>query len=145
MATEKKINKKEKYLILLDILEQAQEVVELDEECGVTYDDLMTLVKNEVSLLDKKAEKSKELAAAKREESDALTEKIFDVLVEDEYTVIDEIVELINDVNVTRNMVTYRLGKLFQAGRVEKDQVTVEPATEEEKPRKATAYRKVTM
>ena len=64
-------------------------------------------------------------AEKKKQESDALTDRIYALLDEDLITV-DEILEELDDEEVTRNKVTARLGKLVKAGKVEKESVKVD-------------------
>ena len=96
----------------------------------------------EIASLDAKAVKAKERAAAKRAEADALMDQVEDALT-DEYQVIADIAATVAEVNpdATVSKITYRLGRLVEAGRAEKTQVTI-PASEGSKARKVQAYRK---
>lgn len=97
----------------------------------------------EIAALDAKAAKAKERAAAKKAEADVLMGQVEDALT-DEYQVIADIAAAVAGVNpdATVSKVTYRLGKLVEAGVAEKTQVTI-PATETSKARKVQAYRVV--
>ena len=97
----------------------------------------------EIAALDAKAAKAKERAAAKKAEADVLMGQVEDALT-DEYQVIADIAAAVAGVNpdATVSKVTYRLGKLVEAGVAEKTQVT-SPATETSKARKVQAYRAV--
>lgn len=97
----------------------------------------------EIAALDAKAAKAKERAAAKKAEADVLMGQVEDALT-DEYQVIADIAAAVAGVNpdATVSKVTYRLGKLVEAGVAEKTQVTI-PATETSKARKVQAYRAV--
>lgn len=97
----------------------------------------------EIAALDAKAAKAKERAAAKKAEADVLMGQVEDALT-DEYQVIADIAATVAGVNpdATVSKVTYRLGKLVEAGVAEKAQVTI-PATETSKARKVQAYRAV--
>lgn len=97
----------------------------------------------EIAALDAKAAKAKERAAAKKAEADILMGQVEDALT-DEYQVIADIAAAVAGVNpdATVSKVTYRLGKLVEAGVAEKTQVTI-PATETSKARKVQAYRAV--
>ena len=99
------------------------------------------LAEEEIALLDKKAAKAKERAATKKAEGDELTAQVKDALTE-EYQVIADIAATVaeSDADATVSKVTYRLGKLVEAGKAEKTQVTI-PATEGSKARKVQAYR----
>ena len=97
----------------------------------------------EIASLDAKAAKAKERAAAKKAEADVLMGQVQDALT-DEYQVIADIAAAVAEVNAdaTVSKVTYRLGKLVEAGVAEKTQVTLEK-TETSKARKVQAYRLV--
>ena len=98
----------------------------------------------EIASLDTKAAKAKARAAAKKAEADVLMDQVQDVLT-DEFQVIADIAAAVAEVNpdATVSKVTYRLGKLVEAGIAEKTQVTLEK-TETSKARKVQAYRAVT-
>ena len=95
----------------------------------------------EIASLDAKAAKAKERAAAKKAEADVLMGQVEDALT-DEFQVIADIAAAVaeSDADATVSKVTYRLGKLVEAGKAEKTQVTI-PATENSKARKVQAYR----
>ena len=95
----------------------------------------------EIASLDSKAAKAKERAAAKKAEADVLMGQVEDALT-DEFQVIADIAAAVAEVNAdaTVSKVTYRLGKLVEAGAAEKTQVTI-PATETSKARKVQAYK----
>ena len=95
----------------------------------------------EIASLDSKAVKAKERAAAKKAEADGLTDLVAAALT-DEFQVIADIAATVaeSDADATVSKVTYRLGKLVEAGKAEKTQVTI-PATEGSKARKVQAYR----
>lgn len=97
----------------------------------------------EIAALDAKAAKAKERAAAKKAEADVLMGQVEDALTGD-YQVIADIAAAVTAVNpdATVSKVTYRLGKLVEAGVAEKTQVTI-PATENSKARKVQAYRAI--
>lgn len=103
---------------------------------GVDADDVLDFIDRQVALLDKRAAASKERAAKKRAASDELTELIYTMIFEaDDYITADEIVEKIDDEEVTKNKVTARVSKLVKAGRVVKEQVKLEDG------KKRMAYR----
>jgi hypothetical protein len=97
----------------------------------------------EIAALDAKAAKAKERAATKKAEGDELMGQVRDALT-GEFQVIADIAAAVAEVNAdaTVSKVTYRLGKLVEAGVAEKTQVTI-PATETSKARKVQAYRAV--
>ena len=103
---------------------------------GVTCDDVLDFIDRQVALLDKRAAASKERAAKKRAASDELTELIYTMIFEaEDFITADEIVEKIDDEEVTKNKVTARVSKLVKAGRVAKEQVKLEDG------KKRMAYR----
>ena len=95
----------------------------------------------EIAALDAKAAKAKERAAAKKSEGDELMAQVREALT-GEFRVIADIAADVAEVNADATVakVTYRLGKLVEAGVAEKTQVTI-PATEGSKARKVQAYR----
>ena len=95
----------------------------------------------EIASLDAKAAKAKERAAAKKAEADVLMGQVEDALT-DEFQIIADIAAAVAGVNpdATVSKITYRLGKLVEAGAAEKTQVTI-PATETSKARKVQAYK----
>ena len=103
---------------------------------GVDADDVLDFIDRQIALLDKRAAASKERAAKKRAASDELTELIYTMIFEaDDYITADEIVEKIDDEEVTKNKVTARVSKLVKAGRIVKEQVKLEDG------KKRMAYR----
>ena len=112
-----KKTKKEMWLSILEIKEVA------DNE------DLVAFINKEIDALDKKAEKAKESAAKKAEESDSLREKIYSVLTEiasSDFVPIADIVAAIGEEDITPAKVTARLTKLVEAGRAEKQEISLE-------------------
>ena len=104
---------------------------------------VMAFCDKEIASLDSKAAKAKERAAAKKAEADVLMDQVEDALT-GEYQVIADIAAAVAGVNpdATVSKVTYRLGKLVEAGKAEKTQVTI-PASEGTKARKVQAYRAI--
>ena len=135
-----KITKKDQYAALKDVIQYAEaHGYELGE--GFTYEAMNTFVDHEIELLEAKAAAAKARAAQKRAEGDELREKIFNVLDDAEFMVIDEIVSAIGDPEVSRNMVTSRLGQLGHDNRVVKELITVDCGNG--KTKKASAYKRV--
>lgn len=111
-----KKTKKEMWTSLLEIEDVAKD------------ENLVAFIKKEIESIDKKAEKAKERAAKKAEESDSLKEEIYAVLEasEAEFTPIVDIVAAIGKEDVTPAKVTARLTKLVEAGRVIKQEISIE-------------------
>ena len=95
---------------------------------------------NEINLLDKKAAKAKESAAAKKTEKDELCLAVEAVLTADLQTR-DEVTAQIEGDDVTVAKVGYRLTKLVELGVAEKAEVSVPAA--DGKNRKVVAYKLV--
>lgn len=133
-----KMTKKEKFALIAEVLGKAA-------EAGVAGDvdtaELIAFAKNEIVLLEKKAAKAKETAAAKKAEADELYEAVEAVLT-DEYQTIADVTAQIEGEDVTPAKVGYRLRKLVENGVAEKDEISV-PATNGGKARKLAAYRLV--
>lgn len=134
--TTTKITKRDRYTALIAILKSA-EVVDTD---------LVEFCENEIVLLDKKAAKAKETAAAKKTEVDPLTEAIkgaLATLADDVYATTPEVTAMVSvgDEDITNAKVSYRLSQLVKAGLAEKTEVTVSNA--EGKNRKIAGYRLV--
>lgn len=126
----KKITKREKYEALIAALTTG--------ECEIDPAELVEFCKTEIAALDRKSAKAKETAAAKRAEADELTEIVFEA-VGDEYEPVAEIATRVDYEDATVGKITARLTKLVNAGKVEKEQVTVET---DGKKRKVMGYRK---
>ena len=110
-------------------------------KCKYDAETVKAFCDKEIASLDAKAAKAKERAAAKKAEADGLTDLVAAALT-DEFQVIADIAAAVaeSDADATVSKVTYRLGKLVEAGKAEKTQVTI-PATEGSKARKVQAYR----
>ena len=110
-------------------------------KCKYEADVVKAFCDKEIAALDSKAAKAKERAAAKKAEADVLMDQVKDALT-GEFQVIADIAAAVAEVNAdaTVSKVTYRLGKLVEAGDAEKTQVTI-PATETTKARKVQAYK----
>lgn len=108
----------------------------------IKYDpnDVIAFCEHEIELLDKKTAKAKERAAAKRAEGDELTEQIYNVLYDDEFMTIPEIVKALGDESVSAQKASYRLRSLVEANRAEKTEITV-AGSDGGKASKRVAYR----
>lgn len=128
-----KITKREMYEAIKETFETGS--------CKYDAATVVAFCEKEIASLDSKAAKAKERAAAKKAEADVLYDQVADVLT-GEFQVIADIAAAVAEVNAdaTVSKVTYRLGKLVEAGVAEKTQVTI-PASEGSKARKVQAYR----
>ena len=110
------------------------------ENVEIENEDFVEFCQNQIADLDKKAAKAKERAAAKKAESDELTDLVYSVLTDEYQTIADitvVVAETVSDVSASK--VTARLTKLFNAGSIEKEQISVEDS--EGKKRKCMGYR----
>ena len=107
-------------------------------DLGMDLEALATFAKNEIDLLDKKAAKAKERAAAKKAEQDELGE-IVKSLLTDEWQTLADLAAQIDGDDVSAAKVQARLKKMIDAGEVVKAQVEI-PATETTKKSKKMAY-----
>lgn len=119
---ETKITKKQKYEALIAYL--------MGEDTVLTEGDMIQFCKDQIADLDKKAVKAKERAAAKKAESDELTETVYSVLTDEFQTIADVTTAVVaivgEEAEVSAAKVTARLKKLVDAGRIVKEQVAVE-------------------
>lgn len=99
------------------------EDVEFEDEAQQT--ELIEFVDKQIETLIARKEAAAKRAEKKRQESDELTDKIYE-LISDEYITVDAIVDALGDEEVTRNKVTARLGKLVRNGLVEKAKIKIE-------------------
>ena len=105
---------------------------------GMETEEVVAFFENEITNLDKRAERSRATAAKKREAGDVLMEAVKGALTEDFQTIAD-IAALIEGEEITASKVTYRLNVLAKEGYAEKADVQI-PATEGVKARVVKAY-----
>ena len=113
-------------------------------EVSIDPVDIIAFCENEIAMLDRKAEKAKERAAAKKADGDALTEAVKAALT-DEFAVTADVTMKVaealgDDAEVTIHRVQYRLTQLAKAGEAEVTDMKIE-ATETSKARTLKAYR----
>ena len=113
--------KKTKAMYFAELREMVEENWTEDKD----KDELLGFIDNELAILEKRKAAASERAAKKRAESDALTDKIYEVL-GDEPMTIDAILEAVADEDVTRNKVTARLSKLVKAEKVAKESIKID-------------------
>lgn len=133
--TEKKITKKEFYAGIIEAMQTGNSPIAPDE--------VIAFCENEIALLDKKAEKAKARAAAKRAEGDELTEFIKEALT-DEFQVTADIAKAVLDAtgneDYTIHKISYRLGVLVKNGEAESTDVKI-PGGEGVKARTIKGYK----
>lgn len=106
---------------------------------GMTTEDVVAFFTNEITNLDKRAERSRATAAKKREAGDAMTEAVKAILTNDFQTIADVAAQMEGE-EVTASKVTYRLNALVKEGYAEKADVQV-PGIEGAKARVVKAFR----
>lgn len=108
------------------------------EGSGVENEDaILEFIDKEVAAIDTRAEKAKERAAKKREESDELRAAVLAILT-DEGKSGDEIVAELGREDITKQKAVARLTQLIKDGKATKDVV------KNEDKKKVTVYTKVT-
>lgn len=113
---EKKLTKKDMFLLVKDVLEESD--VE-DKE------DLIAFVDNQVAMIEKKAEKAKEKAAEKRAAGDELKDLVKSLLTNEYQTTLD-LLEQIDGVDITKAKVQARVTALVKDGYAEKADLKTE-------------------
>lgn len=116
MSNAKKVTRKEYFAAVRALVENIESVGEY------TADEVLAFIDNEVAKIDAKAAKAKEKAAEKKAETDALKDRVFEVITEESQTV-DAIVAAIGDEEVTKSKVVSRLTVLAREGAVTKEEV----------------------
>lgn len=111
-------------------------------EAEVPTDELIAFCEKQIDALDRKSVKAKEKADARKEALDELTNTIYDILTDEPMT-IGQILEVLDDDELTNAKVSNRCSKLAKAGQAIKSEVTI-PADKEAgtKTRKLVAYAK---
>lgn len=104
----------------------------IDAEKQAEY---VEFIDKQIEALDKRKAAAAARAEKKKAESDALTDAIYE-LIGDKLVTVDEITVAFDDEEVTRAKVTARLGKLVNAGLIEKEPVRVDG-------KKRMAYRRI--
>ena len=138
-----KITKREMFEAIKGLAESgALHMVDFNE--NITDEAVAEFCENEIDLLDKKAAKAKERAAAKAAEGDILTALVRAALTTDEFKSIADVTAMVaeEEPDVTAAKVSYRLSSLVKAGEAEKSEITI-PATETSKKRTVNGYRRI--
>ena len=128
--TNKKTTKKEHFAMLRTMLETE---MANHPQC----DELMEFIDKEIAALDKKA------ADAKARANDELKDRIFALLIEDDFMTTPEIIAALGDEGLSTQKVGARLTKLKEAGLVEKEEVKRPDPSNDGKMKKLVGYRKI--
>lgn len=110
---EKRLTKKDYFAEIKNVLVEAGE------------NDLADVIAHEIELLENKAVKNKERAAARKVAGDELRDTISNILIDDLQTV-DEIVEQIEGEDITKAKIVARLTQLVNLNEAVKEQVKTE-------------------
>ena len=121
---EVKMTKKDYFAEIKDVLVEAGEK------------DLAEVMAHEIELLENKAVKNKERAAARKVAGDELRDTISNILIDDLQTV-DEIVEQIEEEDITKAKVIARLTQLVNLNEAVKEQIKTEDG------KKIMAYKRI--
>lgn len=116
---DKKLTKKEKFEILKEIVGNSD---------SDNMDILVDFIDNEIAILDKKAEKSKERAAEKKTAGDELRARVKAALTE-EYQTAEDIMNnmtIEDGEEITKAKITARLTQLINNGEAEKADAKIE-------------------
>ena len=130
MATNDKITARDNYLALINILDTM--------ETSDATNALADFCRHQIEMLDKKAAKSRENAAAKKNAVDPILEAVA-ATITDAPQSIDDIVATLDNEDYTVAKVRSRLTTLVNAGTVVKSTIVV-PGAEGQKSRKVMAY-----
>lgn len=135
MKTTDRTTKRDFYEAIIQAMETGETKIEPTK--------IIEFCENEISLLDKKADKAKERAAAKKAEADELMDKVYAVLSDTEFMTRNAVMDALGDMpeDVTISKVGARLTKLVNSQAVEKAELTV--ANAEGKKSKVMGYRKI--
>ena len=134
----KKITKRDNFETLIEMVNWMKENIGGEEWDYVVLD---TFIHKEIENLDKKADAAKARAAKQKEKGDELREAVFNTLNTETFITIPEIIEILDNADITPQKVTSRLTQLIDLKRVEKSEVSVPTATGSGKSRKIAGYR----
>ena len=140
-TTTVKITKKDNLNSIISLIAMAK-AAGIGGDNEFDFDALTAFCTNEIGLLDKKAAKAKENAAAKKTEKDELC-NVVEAVLTTEFQTRNDIAAKIEGDDVTVAKVGYRLTKLVEMGLAEKTEVSV-PGPDG-KARKVVAYRSTYM
>ena len=135
MKTTDRIIKRDFYEAIIKAMETGETNIEPAK--------IIEFCENEIALLDKKADKAKERAAAKKAEVDELMEKVYAVLSDTEFMTRNAVMDALGDMpeDVSISKIGARLTKMVNNQTVEKSELTV--ANAEGKKSKVMGYRKI--
>ena len=112
-------------------------------ETNIEPTKIIEFCENEIALLDKKADKAKERAAAKKAEADELMDKVYAVLSDTEFMTRNAVMDALGDMpeDVSISKIGARLTKLVNNQAVEKSELTI--ANDEGKKSKCKKKKKI--
>lgn len=106
-------------------------------ETVIPSEELLAWYENKLEKLDARAAKERARREEKKTMGDELEQEIFEMMTEEPITC-DEIVERLNDDNITVSKVRYRVSALARKGKVAKTIISV--VDDENKKKNVTAY-----
>lgn len=139
---EKNVTKREFYTALINFANGGTLAVDRGEDgiYEITNDEIIEFAENEIALLDKRGEKAKERAAKKKTEADPIKEAVLAILANaEDFMTANDVKDQIEDEDITKSKISNRLTQLFNAGIVEKAEVSV--VKEDGKKGKRMAYK----
>lgn len=143
MATIERTTKRDCLEGIIDIL-KAAEAANIEPTGKAIYPDMVEYAEKEIVALEKKATQAQKRAAEKKAQGDDLREKVLEVIPTDKAIAIDDIVLLLDDPNVTRNMVIARLNQLGEKhGTGQVTQEEVEIVNSEGVTRRVSGYKRI--
>lgn len=114
--------KKTKVMYFAELKDMVMEAGNIENELR---DELINFIDKQVETIEKRKVAAAARAEKKKAEADALTDEIFALMTE-EFMTADEIVDALEDEDVTRNKVTARLAKLIKENKVVKETIKVD-------------------
>lgn len=114
--------KKTKVMYFAELKDMVMEAENIENELR---DELVNFIDKQVETIEKRKVAAAARAEKKRAEADALTDEIFALMTE-EFMTADEIVDALEDEDVTRNKVTARLAKLIKENKVVKETIKID-------------------
>lgn len=114
--------KKTKVMYFAELKDMVMEAENIENELR---DELVNFIDKQVETIEKRKVAAAARAERKKAEADALTDEIFALMTE-EFMTADEIVDALDNEDVTRNKVTARLAKLIKENKVVKETIKVD-------------------
>lgn len=114
--------KKTKVMYFAELKDMVMDAEDITDEFK---DELVDFIDKQVEAIEKRKVAAAARAEKKKAEPDALTDEIFALMTE-EFMTADEIVDALDNEDVTRNKVTARLAKLIKEDKVVKETIKID-------------------